>query len=243
MKYIEIHVKHALSKSKLKNTDYALNPYRGCEHRCVYCYAPYVLHIPLEEWNSTVYVKRNLPTVLDKELRRKKGHVEVGTVTDAYQPAERRYEITRMSLEVLKKHNANISVLTKSSLILRDKDILENMNAEIGVTITTPVDALRKKIEPYASPVDERMQVLEEFAGRNITYAFIGPIFPRLLIPYLKELLTLLRKIGVDYVIFDRFRMKKGMHVPDFLMYGEDDLKIKINRIAKNSGLKYYFGW
>lgn len=243
MKYIEIYVKHALSKSKLKNTDYALNPYRGCEHRCVYCYAPYVLHIPLEEWNRVVYVKRNLPTVLDKELRRKRGRVEIGTVTDAYQPAEKRYEITRMSLEVLKKHKASISILTKSSLILRDNDILKNMDAEIGVTITTPDDDLRRKIEPYASSVDARIQVLEEFAGKNVTYAFIGPIFPEFLLPYLQDLLAQLRKIGVDYVIFDKFRMKKGMLLQDLPKKEEGNLKVKINRMAKNSGVKYYFGW
>ncbi|OYT60742.1 radical SAM protein, partial [Euryarchaeota archaeon ex4484_178] len=167
MKYVEIYVKTALSKSGLESTDYALNPYKGCEHRCVYCYSPYVIHMPLEEWNGVVYVKRNLPTVLDKELKKKKGFITIGTVTDAYQPAEKKYEITRKSLEVLRRHRRDISILTKSSLILRDIDIIERIpHAEIGVTITTLQEEWRRKIEPNASSIDERLRILEEFRGK-----------------------------------------------------------------------------
>ncbi len=242
LKYIEIYVKNALSKSRLENTDYALNPYIGCEHRCVYCYAPYVLHIPLEEWNSIVYVKRNIPTILDRELKKKKGLITIGTVTDAYQPAEKKYEITRKCLEVLKKHKRKISILTKSSLILRDEDILREMDVEIGVTITTVDDSIRKKIEPYASSVDERLQVLEEFSNSKTTYAFIGPIFPEIVMPQLREMLKTLEKIGVSYIIFDKFRRKEGMNIKtsnvDFWL-----LKREIYRIAKDFSTPFYFSW
>ncbi len=244
MKYIEIYVKNALARSKLENTDYSLNPYIGCEHRCIYCYAPYVLHIPLEEWNSVVYVKRNIPTVLDRELKKKEGLITIGTVTDAYQPAEKKYELTRRCLEVLKKHKKRISILTKSSLILRDKDILKDMDAEIGVTLTTLDDDKRRKIEPYASSVDERLEVLKEFANSNRTYAFIGPIFPDLIIPQLKELMGILEKIGVSYVIFDKFRLKEGM--PNALLKKDTDywiVKREIYRIAKNFSIPFYFSW
>lgn len=248
MRYIEIYVKRALSKSGLEGTDYALNPYRGCEHRCIYCYSPYVLHMPLEEWNEVVYVKRNLPTVLNKELKKRKGIITIGTVTDAYQPAEEVYEITRKSLEVLKKHRRRISILTKSSLILRDMDILKNMDAEIGVTITTMREEWRKKIEPNASPIPERFQVLEEFKDRAITYAFIGPIFPKILLDDIQDLLLNLSKVGVSYVIFDRFRYKKGMQLPQYLddMVRDADyyeLKGRIMRLARSLGVRAYFEW
>ena len=248
MRYIEIYVKRALSKSGLEGTDYALNPYRGCEHRCIYCYSPYVLHMPLEEWNEVVYVKRNLPTVLNKELKKRKGIITIGTVTDAYQPAEEVYEITRKSLEVLKKHRRRISILTKSSLILRDMDILKNMDAEIGVTVTTMREEWRKKIEPNASPIPERFQVLEEFKDRAITYAFIGPIFPKILLDDIQDLLLNLSKVGVSYVIFDRFRYKKGMQLPQYLddMVRDADyyeLKGRIMRLARSLGLRAYFEW
>jgi len=242
LKYIEIYVKNALVRSRLENTDYALNPYIGCEHRCIYCYAPYVLHMPLEEWNRVVYVKRNIPTVLDRELKKKEGLITIGTVTDAYQPAEKKYELTRKCLEVLKKHGRKISILTKSSLVLRDKDILKDMNAEIGVTITTLDDEIRKRIEPYSASIDERLSVLENFSDTNKIYAFIGPIFPDLLIPQLKELMEILEKIGVSYVIFDKFRMKKGM--TEFVK-NQDwwVLKREIYKIAKNFSIPFYFGW
>ena len=249
MKYVEIYVKTALSKSGLESTDYALNPYKGCEHRCVYCYSPYVIHMPLEEWNGVVYVKRNLPTVLDKELKKKKGFITIGTVTDAYQPAEKKYEITRKSLEVLRRHRRDISILTKSSLILRDIDIIERIpHAEIGVTITTLQEEWRRKIEPNASSIDERLRILEEFRGKAITYAFIGPIFPDILMDDLPELLNLLKEFGVSYVIFDRFRYKEGMILPNFLeeiVKNADYYKVKmqIMRLIKSLKMRVYFEW
>jgi len=249
LKYVEIYVKTALSKSGLESTDYALNPYKGCEHRCVYCYSPYVIHMPLEEWNGVVYVKRNLPTVLDKELKKKKGFITIGTVTDAYQPAEKKYEITRKSLEVLRRHRRDISILTKSSLILRDIDIIERIpHAEIGVTITTLQEEWRRKIEPNASSIDERLRILEEFRGKAITYAFIGPIFPDILMDDLPELLNLLKELGVSYVIFDRFRYKEGMILPNFLEEIVKDadyykVKMQIMRLIKSLKMRVYFEW
>ena len=246
MQYIEIFVKNALSKSKLQATDYALNPYKGCEHQCVYCYAPYVLHIPIDEWRKKIYVKVNLPTVLNRELKRKKGFITIGTVTDAYQPGEKKYEVTRKSLEILLRHRARISILTKSSLILRDEDVLKKFEeAHVGVTITTLDDELRRKIEPNSDSVDSRLRVLNEFRGKTITYAFIGPIFPQITEPYLADIVKEIKY--VDYVIFDRFRWKRGMLLPKYLM--ELDLsdehyrrvKEKISELAKKYDLNVYF--
>jgi len=249
LRYVEVYVKNALVKSGLEGTDYALNPYKGCEHRCVYCYSPYVLHMPMEEWNRVVYIKRNLPTVLDKELKKKRGMISIGTVTDAYQPAEKKYEITRKSLEVLRKHKRRVSILTKSSLVLRDADIIGSIPyAEIGVTITTLHEDWRKKIEPHASPVDERMQVLEELRDKAITYAFIGPIFEDLIMDELSQLLRNLMNMGVDYVIFDRFRYKSGMLFPSYLQEIVSktdyyDIKRRIMHILKDIGMRAYFEW
>ncbi len=249
MRYIEIYVKSALSKSGLENTDYSLNPYRGCEHQCVYCYAPYVLHIPLQEWRNVVYVKRNLPTVMDRELKRKKGFITVGSVTDAYQPAERKYEITRKSLEVLLKHNARISILTKSSLILRDRDIISKFReAHVGVTLTTLDDAFRRRIEPNSSSVEERLQVLEEFKNKAIRYIFVGPIFPEITLPHLREIVKMGEKLEVDYMIFDRFRWKRDMHLPPWLqkyLRGADyaEIKKEVLKIARESSIPIYFDW
>ena len=246
MKYIEIFVKKALSKSKLQGTDYSLNPYKGCEHQCIYCYSPYVLHIPIDEWKRKIYVKVNLPTVLNRELKKKRGFITIGTVTDAYQPAEKKYEITKKSLEVLLKHKARISILTKSSLILRDLNIIKNFQeAHIGVTITTLDDNIRRKIEPKSSSVDSRLQVLEEFRGKAVTYAFIGPIFPEITEPYIEEIVKEIRH--ADYVIFDRFRWKRDMVIPEFLRNLDlsDEyyhrVREKIKEIVKKYDINAYF--
>ena len=202
--------------------------------------------MPLEEWRSKVYVKINLPTVLNRELKKKRGFVTIGTVTDAYQPAEKKYEITRKSLEVLLRHRTRISILTKSSLILRDADLLERFDSpHVGVTITTLDDELRRKIEPKSDSVDSRIKVLEEMHGKVITYAFIGPIFPEITEPYIEDILTQL-KGKVDYVIFDRFRWKKGMQLPKFLQDLDlsseyyNKIRSKIFRLARERSIRTF---
>ncbi len=251
MKYCEIFVKSALVRSKLEYTDFALNPYRGCEHQCVYCYSPYVMHLPLEEWKNKVYIKVNLPTVLNQEIRRKSGFISIGTVTDAYQPAEKKYEITRKSLEVLLKKNMPISILTKSNLILRDMDLIKKFQeAHIGVTITTLDEELRRKMEPNAAPIDARFSVLDNFKSKAITYAFIGPIIPQYTTDYLEDIIRKLAKLKVKYVIFDRFRWKKDMQLPRYLESKLDkieisqmDIKVRAAYLSRKYGLRYSILW
>lgn len=235
MKCSEIFVKSALSRSRLENTEYSLNPYRGCGHSCVYCYAPYVLHVPREEWNSNILAKVNLPTVLDREMKRKRprGTITVGTVTDAYQPCERRYGITRRSLEVLLKYDARVSILTKSSLVLRDSDLLGRFrHVEVGVTITSTDDSFRRKVEPRASSVEERFRVLDELPGSVLKYVFVGPLFSE---EYLDVdyLFRRAKKAGVAYIIVDRFREKEGMVLPGWFRSNLGDVRASIKRFRE----------
>ena len=117
----EVKCKTALSKSNLPGLDYSLNPYRGCMHNCAYCYVPNVLRINREEWGKFVEVKINIQNVLSKEVKTKKqGIVGISTVTDPYQPIEKRNKITRFCLEQLLKYDFPISIQTKSSLVLKD---------------------------------------------------------------------------------------------------------------------------
>ncbi|MBI5253993.1 MAG: radical SAM protein [Euryarchaeota archaeon] len=209
----EISCKTALSPSHLPGYDYALNPYRGCAHACVYCYAPAVLR-ERREWGSFVDVKINMPLVLANELRKKKrGVVGISTVTDAYQPIERKHEITRRCLEQLLKHDFPICIQTKSSLVLRDLDLIERFSQkEVGFTITTATDEDRRKYEPYSSPTEERLAALAELAARGIkTWAFIGPIMPFITEKNLEDLIEELSKARVGYVLVDKLRMKLGL--------------------------------
>ena len=139
MKIRQISCKTALSPSKLPGIDYSLNPYRGCEHRCAYCYAPNVLKINREKWGDFVDVKVNIPHILSKELKmRKPGVVGISTVTDPYQSVEKKFKITRYCLEQLLKHDFPINIQTKSSMVIRDIDLISKFsNAEVMVSIAT----------------------------------------------------------------------------------------------------------
>jgi len=239
----EIKVKTALSPSQLPGLDYALNPYRGCAHACVYCYAPYVIHWNKGEWGELVEVKVNLPRILSKEVRtKKKGVVGIGTVTDPYQPAEKKYEITRRCLELLQMHDFPVCIQTKSSLVLRDLELLKSLsNIEVGVTITALDDSAREKMEPGASSVEERLRVLEELSRNGInTWVFMGPVMP-----YITEVEALVEAIAVvkpKYVLVDKLRLKEGVweRVREFVLGFKPELLPEYERILQ--GEDDYYG-
>ncbi len=215
IKIREINCKTALSASLLPGYDYALNPYRGCEHACVYCYAPYVLRCK-EKWGTFVEPKVNIARVLSRELKGKlKGVVGISTVTDPYQPLERKYELTRNCLELLLKYDFPISIQTKSALVLRDLDLIKQFSRkDIGLTITTIEDEAREKYEPNASSVKERLFALKEIAESGVSsWAFIGPIMPYISDRErcLEALLEAIAAAGVSYIMIDKLRIKPGL--------------------------------
>jgi len=121
----EILCKSVLSKSGISSVDYAVNPYVGCQHGCVYCYARFMKRFTGhgEEWGEFVDVRVNAPQVLTRELSRTaKGVVLLSSVTDPYQPLEKKYELTRKCLQKLLMYQFPITILTKSTLVLRDLD-------------------------------------------------------------------------------------------------------------------------
>jgi len=137
-----------------------------------------------DEWGRFLDIKENAATVLRKELGRRKveGTVLLGSVTDAYQPAEKKFGITRACLEVLAEYDVPISILTKSSLVLRDIDLLTRFsNCEVGLTVELQDDQLSAVFDPGASPISERVRALGRLHETGIrTYAFLGPIMPGL---------------------------------------------------------------
>ncbi|MFQ5884266.1 MAG: radical SAM protein [Thermoplasmata archaeon] len=212
MKVKEVTCKSALSRSRLPGYYYALNPYRGCGHGCIYCYAPDVLR-EVRKWGTFVDVKRNLPTVLYKEVEKKKdGVVGIGTVTDAYQPKERKYRITRMSLEQLLKEDFPICIQTKSDLVLRDLDLITKFSdAEVGFTTAFLSEGTRKLFEPNAPPIENRVSALRTLHEEGVsTWAFIGPILPHVHSEEFVELVHLLAESGVEKVVVDKLNLKRG---------------------------------
>ncbi len=178
---VEIPVSQALAPSLLAGYDWALNPYRGCAFDCLYCYAPDVVRIERSTWAETIFVKRAIPTLLAKELRRKKrGVIGMSTVTDAYQPAEKKLEVTRRCLEVIARAGWPVSVLTKSPLVTRDIDLLQKIpGAEVGFSIATGSEAERKRWEPSCPPIAARFEALRAVAQAGVrAYVFAGPLLP-----------------------------------------------------------------
>ncbi len=179
----EITVRSVLTKSGIPGMKYCVNPYVGCVHACSYCYATFMKRFTghLEPWGSFVDVKMNAPEVLRRQLKRaERGTVMVSSVTDAYQPVEARYELTRKCLEILSLFKFPVSILTKSPLVLRDIDIISKLDdTEVGLTITTDDDQMRKIFEPCAPSIQSRIDALKKLhkAGIN-TYVFIGPLLP-----------------------------------------------------------------
>lgn len=213
MKIKLIQCKNLLTKSRLPEVDYCINPYIGCSHKCVYCYSRFMKRFTkhTEPWGDFVDVKTNASEVLEKELERnpKKGTVLLGSVTDAYQSLESKYKLTRAILKVLLKYDFPISILTKSDLVIRDIDLLKRFkDCEVGFTITTLDKEVSKDFEPYSSRPQQRLDALEELHRIGITtYVFIGPILPR--ITNLREIFKVIKE-KTDFVMAETLNMKCG---------------------------------
>jgi DNA repair photolyase len=211
MKITEVYCKNALSRSKIAGMDYALNPYTGCEHGCVYCYAEFMRKYTNheEEWGEFVDVKINIADRLRKQIiRTKPGTVMIGTVTDAYQPLEGKYRLTRRCLEILADCDFPITIQTKSDLVLRDVDILRQMkNKQVGVTITAVDPKIESLFEPKASKLENRFHALEKLRENDIpAFVFFGPILPFFSDSEesIRSLLERLRNMGIERIYLDK---------------------------------------
>jgi DNA repair photolyase len=213
LRYREVTARIALGASSLPGLDYALNPYVGCGHDCVYCFAPAVLNADRSRWGTDVGARTNLPRLLAKEVRGKAGVVGIGTVTDPYQPLEEDLKLTRKCLEVLLRADLPISVLTKSALVVRDIDLLERFTkAEAGVTITTYDDGLAHQFEPGAPSPSARFRAVRELASAGLdTYVMIGPVLPLVSDRDLEAFFAKIASTGTRRVMVDRLRLRPGL--------------------------------
>jgi len=201
MKIREIKAKSILSKSQVY--DYAVNPYVGCAHECVYCYAKFMKRFTghKERWGDFVDVKINAPELLAGEVKKKRiGRVWVSGVCDPYQPLEKKYRLTGKCLAILAASGWPFTVQTKSDLVLRDIETLKRAkDCEVGFTITTADDSIRKIFEPGASPISKRIKALAVLHNNGVgTFAMIAPVLPGA-----EGLINELRG-KVDHVIIDR---------------------------------------
>ncbi len=233
---MNLHLSHVLcksilSKSGISGVDFAINPYIGCAHSCIYCYAKFMCKYTghSEPWGSFVDVKINAVDVLARELKKAwQKKIFVGSVTDAYQPMEREYKLTRKILELLSRIKTSIYIQTKSDLICRDLDTLKTLSdVEVCWTIITLDDTERQLLEPGATPIQNRLKALENFSSAGIkTAVFVGPLMPFMSEERVAELLAELSNRGARKIFIDRLnyassyasqlRRALGKRYPDF---------------------------
>lgn len=172
--------------------DRSINPYQGCEHGCIYCYArPSHAYLDMSaglDFETRIVVKANAATLLKKELSAKSyrcAPLALGANTDAYQPLERSHGITRQVLEVLQTFRHPLAIVTKSALIERDIDILQQMAqdnlAEVFITVDTLDHALARRLDPRAAAPKRRLQAIETLVQAGIpTGVLVAPVIPAL---------------------------------------------------------------
>lgn len=188
--YIETTCKTAINRVRGMPFAWSLNPYRGCVHGCHYCYARATHpHLGLgagDDFSTKIVVKANVVAVLRAELGRpgwKRERVAIGTATDAYQPCEGRYRLTRGILEAMVDHRSPANVVTKSTLVVRDADLLAELarvaGATVHFTVTTLDPAIWRLMEPGTPPPSKRLEVMRRLADAGVPVGvFLAPLLP-----------------------------------------------------------------
>ena len=192
--HIPNHPKSILNKIESPDVPFpwGMNPYQGCEHGCVYCYArnthTYWGYSAGLDFEQKILIKHNAPELFEAKLKSKKWKattIMLAGNTDCYQPAEKKYELTRKILQIALRYQHPISIITKNSLILRDLDILKNLASNqlvhVAITVTTLNEEVRRKLEPRTATGHKRIEVIHKLSEAGIPVnVMMGPIFPSL---------------------------------------------------------------
>lgn len=217
--------------------DKSINPYRGCEHGCSYCYArpshAYLGHSPGLDFETKLYAKTNAAELLEKELARpgyQPSTIALGAVTDPYQPIERGYRLSRQVLEVLDRASHPVAIVTKSANVLADLDILARMAerdlVKVALSVTTLDRTLARAMEPRASTPQRRIDAIRELAAAGVpAQVMVAPIIPGLNDHEIEAILAAAEAAGArdaGYVLLrlpleikDLFREWLASEVPD----------------------------
>ena len=225
----EIEAKSILRKHKKIDSwfisRYGMNLYRGCTHNCVYCDGRSEAYYVDGEFGKDVTVKVNAIELLRRELDPKRKRVPFkrsfimmgGGVGDSYQPLERKYELTRKALELMYEYNFPVHMLTKSTLIKRDIDILKEINKQsraiVSFSFSSVDDRISAIFEPGVPPPDERLKILSVFKNEGIACGmFLLPVIPFITdtSELMEQTVSKAKEAGVDFVIFGGMTLKEG---------------------------------
>ncbi|MEI6947922.1 PA0069 family radical SAM protein [Paraflavisolibacter sp. H34] len=192
--FIDVEAKSLVNKVESPDVPmlYSMNPYQGCEHGCIYCYArnthEYWSYSAGLDFESKILVKKNAPQLLRKFLMHPKWEcvpLSIAGNTDCYQPAEQKFRLTRSLLEVCLEFNQPVGIITKNAGILRDKDLLQQLAKKglvsVIITITTLNEELRRTLEPRTTTARQRLRVIEELSAAGVQAGVImAPMIPGL---------------------------------------------------------------
>jgi DNA repair photolyase len=199
--------------------DRSINPYRGCEHGCVYCFArpthAYLGLSPGLDFESKLLMKPNAPELLEKELAAPNYEpkvIAIGTNTDPYQPIERRYQIMRRILEVLERAGHPVGIVTKSALVLRDLDILTRMAkrnlVKVALSVTTLDPKLARIMEPRAATPPKRLETLRQLVAAGVpASAMVAPVIPAINDSEMERILDAVAATGVRHAGYVLIRL------------------------------------
>lgn len=236
----EIKVKNYLTKSNLPGIDFTINPYIGCSHKCRYCYASFMKKITnhSENWGDFIDIKLTEEEIDLKKIQNKT--IFLSSVTDPYLSFEKEYLITRSILEEIKNSNCKLIITTKSSLILRDLDILKQIkNLTICISINT-IDEKFKNDMDKASSIKERIKTLKILHENNIsTVAFISPIFP-----YITDIKDIIESVKdyVDFCWFENLKLRANYKkdILNYIKHNYKELYPKYLDIYFNENMSYF---
>ncbi|MAT40615.1 MAG: radical SAM protein [Ectothiorhodospiraceae bacterium] len=203
--------------------DVSINPYRGCEHGCVYCYArPFHEYLDFSsgiDFETKILVKENAPALVRKGLQKKSWEpqvVAISGITDPYQPVERKLELTRGCLEVFRDFRNPIGIVTKNHLVTRDIDILSEMSeyntAKVMISLTTLDRSLTEVMEPRTSRPERRLAAIRTLSEAGIPVGvLIAPIVPGLTDREIPELIAAAKDAGAEHVSFVMLRLPNSL--------------------------------
>ncbi len=190
--YIPVFPKTIVNKvdSPDVGMQFSMNPYQGCEHGCVYCYArnthEYWGYSPGLDFEQKILVKKTAPELLEAKIKHKNWQAETIVLsgnTDCYQPAEKKFEITRKCLEVFLKYHHPVGIITKNALIIRDLDVLKELNSQglvgVNISVTSLSEKTRRKLEPRTASIQKRLGTIKTLSDNGIPVnAMLAPIIP-----------------------------------------------------------------
>ncbi|WP_150451006.1 PA0069 family radical SAM protein [Arenibacter lacus] len=190
--YLPIYPKTIVNKVNSPDVGmaYSLNPYQGCEHGCIYCYArnshEYWGYSAGLDFERKILIKKDAPSLLEEKLKSKRwkaATIVLSGNTDCYQPAEREFELTRACLEVFLKYKHPVGIITKNSLVLRDLDILTQLAKDhligVNVSVTSLSEATRRILEPRTASIKKRLETIRQLSEHQIPVkAMLAPIIP-----------------------------------------------------------------